>query len=60
MNEFKKYANCIMSQLTFSLSFVEDMLDVNQLIEGAFRLNLERFNPNKVLEMIEVIFQPQA
>ena len=50
----------MMSQLTLSLTFVEDMLDVNQLIEGAFSLNLERFNPNKVLEMIEIIFQPQA
>ena len=60
MSEFKKYANCIVSQVTLTLTFVEDMLDVNQLIEGAFSLNLERFNPNKVLKMIEVIFQPQA
>lgn len=36
------------------------MLDVNQLLEGVFSLNMQVFNPNKVLEMIEVIFQPQA
>ena len=60
MDEFKKYADCIMSQLTLSLTFVDDMLDVNQLIEGVFSLNLARFNPNKVLKMTEVIFQPQA
>jgi len=34
----KKYTNCMMNQLALSLTFVEDMLDLQQLVEGVFSL----------------------
>jgi len=43
----------MMSQLTLSTTFVEDLLDMKQLQEGVFRLMNAQFNPNEVIELIE-------
>lgn len=48
------------SQLTLSLTFVDDMLDLSQIGAGVFSLTVSDFDPNNVFKMIQEIFQPQA
>ena len=43
-------------QINLTLTFVEDLLDMKQLKEGAFGLTLSPFNPNEVIGQIEAIF----
>ena len=56
VQELHKYCDYMQSQLTLSLTFVDDMLDLNQIGEGVFSLTLNPFDPNKVFKMIEEIF----
>jgi len=42
------------------MSFVDDLLDMRQLYEGAFRLDNQPFDMHKVLKLIEDIFSPQC
>lgn len=49
----EKNYSFMMSQLTLSTTFVEDLLDMKQLQEGVFRLMNAQFNPNEVIELIE-------
>ena len=62
--EVTKYINLSMSQLTFSLTFVDDVLDLHQYgrarVSDAFSLSMAAFNPNKVLNTIRDVFKPQA
>lgn len=36
VRELQKYSSFMMSQLTLSLTFVDDILDLNQLRQGVF------------------------
>ena len=56
----EKNFSFMMSQLTLSTTFVEDLLDMKQLQEGVFRLMKDPFNPGEVIELMEQIFQPQV
>ena len=42
------------------MSFVDDLLDMRQLNEGAFHLDNQPFDIHKVLKLIEDIFSPQC
>ena len=48
----------IISQLTFAQSFVEDILNVTQLKNGAFQLTEAAFDPQKVFDYVKGIFEP--
>ena len=56
----KKYYGFMNGQINLTLTFVEDLLDMKQLKEGAFGLSLQPFDPKEVLQLIEAIFQPSA
>ena len=56
----KRHCDCMQSQLTLSLTFVDDMLDLSQIGAGVFSLTVSDFDPNNVFKMIQEIFQPQA
>lgn len=56
VTELKNYCSLMTSQVTLSLTFVDDMLDLSQYNEGVFSQSVSIFNPNKVLKMIEAIF----
>ena len=42
-----KYLNLSKSQLSFAMSFVDDLLDLRQLKEGTLTLAKDSFNPNE-------------
>ena len=44
------------SQMNFMQSFVDDLLDLKTMREGAFKLTISPFNPNKVIEYVYSIF----
>jgi len=50
------YCTIMLSQLEFLQSFVNDLLDLAQLKNGAFSLVLERLNVFSVIEFIYTIF----
>ena len=39
-------------------TFVDDMLDLNQIKDGAFSLQDAVFDPNEILDMVVEIFRP--
>ena len=41
-------------------TFVNDMLDLNQMKNGVFKLNNDLFSPIEVLELVCDIFMPQT
>jgi len=41
-------------------TFVDDMLDLHQIKDGAFSLQDAVFDPNEILDMVIEIFRPQA
>ena len=41
-------------------TFVDDLLDLKQIKDGAFSLVKEVFDPNELLSFIKDIFEPQA
>ena len=43
-----KYLDLIRGQLNFTMSFVDDLLDLRQLKEGVFKLTKDSFKPSKV------------
>lgn len=51
-----RYCKLMMSQLTFIESFVEDLLDLNQLKDGKLTLAKSVFDPNEVFKLICDIF----
>jgi len=55
-----KYCTIMLSQLEFLQSFVNDLLDLAQLKNGVFSLNLERLRVQDVIEFVHTIFQPHA
>ena len=58
--EVIRYLKLMKSQLYFMQSFVDDLLDLKMLREGTFKLNTAAFDPNKVISLVQRIFQPQA
>ena len=54
--EALKLCSFMMSQLTLTTTFVDDLLDMKQIHEGVFTLQTAPFNPNEVLELIQAIF----
>jgi signal transduction histidine kinase len=50
----------IISQLTFLLSLVNNILDIKMIESGQFVAKLESFNPITVLEFIIAIFKPMT
>ena len=66
-NKVARYFSFMESQLELTLTFVEDMLDINQMREGVFHLQKngliwekKKFDPNELLKLIHAIFRPQA
>lgn len=55
-----RYLQLLLSQLNFTQSFVEDLLDLRQLKDGVFSLVQEQFNPNAVLDLVISIFKAQV
>ena len=55
-----RYLKLMKSQLYFMQSFVDDLLDLKMLRGGTFKLNTASFDPNKVISLVQRIFQPQA
>jgi len=43
-----KYLDLIRGQLNFTMSFVDDLLDLRQLKEGVFKLTKDSFKPSEV------------
>lgn len=41
-------------------TFVDDLLDLKQIQEGAFRLVNQAFDPIETIKMVYTIFEPQA
>lgn len=60
VSDLKVYTNCMTSHLSLSMSFVQDMLDIDHMVVGSLYLNNEVFNPQNALDAINVIFQPLA
>jgi len=56
--EALKYCKLIMSLLTFLMSFVDDLIDLRQIHDGGFLLEQKPFLVQKVLEIIQDIFEP--
>ena len=54
------YMKLIIGQLNFMQSFVDDLLDLRMLREGAFQLTMASFNPKSIVELCYRIFKPQA
>ena len=50
----------IENQLTLMQSFVDDLLDLKQLAEGAFSLVERAFNPETVLRSVCAVLEPQS
>ena len=51
-----KYCSFMLSQLEFLQSFVNDLLDMAKLKNGAFSLNLERLCVFDVIKFVYSIF----
>ena len=47
-------------QVRMLLCFVNDLLDLRQISEGVFEMKPTVFDPNKVIELIVEMFEPQA
>ena len=47
-----------MSQINFMQSFVDDLLDFRMICEGAFKLTMNSFCPNSVIDFVLSIFLP--
>ena len=56
----KRYFKCILMQLMYVQSFVDDLLDLRQIREGAFAHAEDVFNPTEILDSICEIFSPQT
>ena len=56
----EKYFKFIYAQLMLVQTFVDDMLDLHQIKDGAFSLRDAVFDPNEILDMVVDIFKPQA
>jgi len=41
-------------------TFVDDLLDLQQMKNGVFKLVLDIFDPNEILELVCSIFAPQT
>ena len=54
----EKYFRLIFSQVQLMQTFVDDMLDLNQMKNGVFKLNNDLFNPTEVLELVCDTFMP--
>ena len=55
-----KYCKLMLSQLYFLQSFVEDLLDLRQIKDGAFSLSSTPFDPNETFDLICSSFEPQV
>lgn len=55
-----RYLQLLLSQLTFTQSFVEDLLDYRQLKDGVFSLLNEPFDPNTIIKLVISIFKTQV
>ena len=58
--ESKRYFKLIVAQLTLIMTFVDDLLDMRQLKEGAFSLEKSIFSPSSIIRQVIDIFTPQA
>ena len=58
--ELKHYCSLMINQLNFVLSFVEDLLDLQQLKSGNLQLAHNIFDPVEVFDLIFKIFEPQS
>ena len=56
--ESKRYFRLIIAQLTLMMTFVDDLLDMKQLKEGAFSLDPSIFSPLSVIKQVIDIFTP--
>ena len=54
------YMKLIIGQLNFMQAFVDALLDLRMLREGAFQLTMASFNPKSIVELCYRIFKPQA
>ena len=52
----EKFFNLILRQMTLMQTFVDDLLDIRQIKEGAFKLVNEMFDPNETLSLVYDIF----
>ena len=50
----------IVTQLNLLLCLVNDVLDIKLIEEGKFQKKMERFEPQKLLDFIVAMFEPQA
>ena len=46
------------TQLTFMQTFVNDLLDLQKIESGEFKLNNAVFDPNQALKLVHTIFAP--
>lgn len=51
-----RYLKIVLNQLSFTQSFVEDLLDFRQLKDGVFSLVKEQFDPVAVIQLVISIF----
>ena len=58
--ESLKYCKLMLSQIYLLQSFVEDLLDLRQMRDGAFSLSSAPFDPNETFELICSSFEPQV
>ena len=56
----EKYSKLIFAQVNLMQTFVDDMLDLNQIKNGVFKLENKIFNPIEALELVCDTFAPQA
>lgn len=49
-----------MSQSRLMQTFVEDLLDLNLMRAGVFKLKNFPFDPCSIIQMVKNVFQPQA
>jgi len=54
--EVHKYYKYMLSQLTLTMTFVDDLLDLKMLGAGVFTLQTNLFDPAEALEMLCAIF----
>ena len=54
------YCTLIQNQLNFVLTFVEDLLDLQQLKNGSMQLENDIFNPEETFKLVFDVFEPQT